>query len=344
MEDEMTQRNPTILDVAKQADVAVGTVSRFLNGQNIREANRARIEAAISDLGYRTNVLARAMKTERTKSIGLLVPVFDEFNSAILTMLVDALQPQGYSLLTFHHGHDPQAMEEALTAAAARRIDALILSGTDSIADAACMQIGRGLPITLFNNNLPDVPADRVLVDDRFATAQAIGRMIEFGHKRIGFVAGDLFEATAQNRLNGYLDALSAAGLEVDQDLIWKQDWSRSNGHAATSSLCQSNEPPTAIFYSSYVLATGALDYMRSAQLVPGRHLDIVSFDDPDVFSLTTPGITAVAQPVQAVARALADLTISRLEGAPETTRTVTLGCDLVLRGSLGSRERLIGL
>lgn len=338
----MVQRNPTILDVAKHADVAVGTVSRFLNGQKIREGNRARIQAAITDLGYRANVLARAMKTDRTKSIGLLVPVFDEFNAAILTTLVDALQPLGYSLLTFHHGHDPRAMSEALRDSAERQIDALLLSGTDSISDDVCEQIERGLQITLFNNDLADVPADRVLVDDRVATKQAVARMIEFGHERIGFVTGDLFETTAQNRLEGYLDALRDAGIDVDEQLIWRQDWSRSNGHAATSSLLQLDLPPSAMFYSSYILATGGLEYFRRAGLVPGQHVDIVSFDDPDYFSLTTPGITAVAQPAQAIAQALADLTISRLDGAIDKPRTVTLSCDLVLRGSLGSKERLI--
>ncbi len=337
----MTQRNPTILDVAKKADVAVGTVSRFLNGQKIREANRSRVEAAIAELGYRANVLARAMKTERTKSIGLLVPVFDEFNAAILSVLVDALQPHGYSLLTFHHGHQPKAMAEALEAAASRRIDALLLSCTESIEAEVNHQISRGLPITLFNNDLPNVTADRVIVNDRSGTFNAISRMIEFGHTDIGFVTGDLYESTAKNRLNGYLDALGAAGLPVREDLIWRQDWSRSNGHTATRALHEMANPPSAVFYSSYVLATGGLEYMRDAGIAPGEQMDVVSFDDPDFFSLTTPGITAVAQPVDAVARALAEMTISRLEGTVDASRTVSLGCELMLRGSLGVKERL---
>lgn len=337
----MTQRNPTILDVAKKADVAVGTVSRFLNGQNIREANRVRVEAAIADLGYRANVLARAMKTERTKSIGLLVPVFDEFNAAILSVLVDALQPHGYSLLTFHHGHQPKAMAEALDAAASRRIDALLLSCTESIQTEVDHQISRGLPITLFNNDLPKIATDRVIVNDRAGTRNAVTRMIEFGHTDIGFVTGDLYESTAKNRLEGYFDALKAAGLPVREDLIWRQDWNRSTGHTATRMFDEMANPPSAIFYSSYVLATGGLDYMRETGIAPGQRMDVVSFDDPDFFSLTTPDITAVAQPVEAVARALADLTISRLEGTVDTPRTVSLGCELVLRGSLGPKERL---
>ena len=150
-----------------KADVAVGTVSRFLNGGNIRKSNRDRIEAAISELGFRANIVARAMKTERTKSVGLLVPVFDEFNSAILSVLVDELQSNGYSLLTFHHGHQPKAMSAALEAAASRRIDALLLSATEGIQADVERQIAGDLPITLFNNDLPEVAADRVLVNDR---------------------------------------------------------------------------------------------------------------------------------------------------------------------------------
>jgi DNA-binding LacI/PurR family transcriptional regulator len=97
--------------------------------------------------------------------------------------------------------------------------------------------------------------------------------------------------------------------------------------------------PPTAIFYSSYVLATGGLEFMRGAGLVPGKDMHVVSFDDPDYFSLLTPGITAVAQPVNAVAQALAELTISRLETDIDAPRTVTLDCDFKLRGSLGLKK-----
>lgn len=335
----MNQRNPTILDVAKKAEVAVGTVSRFLNGGNIRKSNRDRIEAAVSELGFRANVVARAMKTERTKSVGLLVPVFDEFNAAILSVLVDELQANGYSLLTFHHGHQPKAMIEALEAAASRRIDALLLSATEGIKDDVERQIAGDLPITLFNNDLPEVAADRVLVNDRVGTAQAVRRIAEFGHERIGFVSGDLIESTARNRLDGYLDTMQELGLAVDEGLVWKQDWSRSNGHAATRAFCEMKYPPTAIFYSSYVLATGGLEFMRGAGLLPGKDMHVVSFDDPDYFSLLTPGITAVAQPVNAVAQALAELTISRLETDIDAPRTVTLDCDFKLRGSLGLKK-----
>jgi len=333
----MNQKKPTIVDVAKHADVAIGTVSRFLNGLSIRDGNRRRIEASVSELGYSANMMARSMKTERTQSIGLLVPKFDEFNSAILTILVNELQACGYSLLTFHHGHQPKAMSEALEAAASRRIDGLILSGTEEIHEKAASLIDRGLPITLFNNDLPGLATDKVLVNDRRATADAVSRIIGFGHTRIGLVTGDLVEATANNRLQGYKDALAAANIPVDEALIYNTDWQSTGGHAATSKFLSMDDGPSAVFYSSYVLAIGALECMRSAGLTPGERLHLVSFDDPDLFSLTTPGITAIAQPTAAIARALAQITLSRLNGErDQAPRTITLDCDLMLRGSLG--------
>ena len=131
--------------------------------------------------------------------------------------------------------------------------------------------------------------------------------------------------------------ALAAANIPVDEALIYNTDWQSTGGHAATSKFPSMDDGPSAVFYSSYVLAIGALECMRSAGLTPGERLHLVSFDDPDLFSLTTPGITAIAQPTAAIARALAQITLSRLNGErDQAPRTITLDCDLMLRGSLG--------
>lgn len=333
-------KKPTILDVAERAGVAVGTVSRFINGQKLRQGNRARIEQAIAELGYRANTVARAMKTERTHTIGFIVPRFDEFNAAILTILVEELSARRYSLLTFNHADRADATREALESAASRRIDGIFLSGTADITETVQGLLDNDMPVVIFNNDIPDVSTDRVLVNDRAATAEAIGRLIAFGHRRIAIVTGDLRVSTGENRLAGYLDALKAAGIEAEDELVHQGNWSRLDGHAAVNGFLTRDHPPSAVFFSSYNMTIGGLECLRAMGKTPGEDLDLVSFDDPDVFGLTTPGITAIQQPTTAVARYLTELMLTRLDGsAPDTARNVLLDCDLKLRGSVGPHE-----
>lgn len=333
-------KKPTILDVAETAGVAVGTVSRMLNSQPIRKDNRLKIEQAIAELGYKTNTLARAMKTEKTQTVGFLVPAFDEFSSAILSELVRRLRYFGYSVVTFHHSDETDAIVEALDSASSRRIDAVILSGTDQVKSKVEEIIASGLPVLFFNNDIPGIDTDKVLVNDRVGMKTAVGRMLEFGHERIGFVTGDLDTTTGRNRLAGYRDAFKEAGRMVEEDLIYRGTWNQIDGYDAVKQFLLMDTPPTALLSSSYRMTIGMLDCLREHQLTIGTDLDLVSFDDPDMFRLISPGITAIAQPTMHIAKLLCDLVLSRLDGsAPAHMRSVGLDCDLALRGSLRFRR-----
>ena len=325
------------------AGVSVGTVSRFLNGQNTRHENSVRIENAIAKLNYRRNTIARAMRTERTQTVALLVPLFDEFHTTILSKLVEILSTQNYSVVTFNNAHQIDILIQAIDSIVARRIDGIVLSGTEEVRDAVNLIVARERPVVIFNNDIPGIELDRVMVNDRAATADAVTTMIAYGHERIGIVTGELRDSTGQNRLDGYLDALTCAGIARDAGLIVPGLWSRTAAYAATDLLLRRRpEPPTAIFYSSHVMALGGLECLKARGTLPGRDMDIVSFDDPDMFRFTTPPITAVVQPVDAIATSITDLMLSRLDGTEQSgARSVYLDCELKLRDSLtlqGSR------
>ena len=111
-------RRPTVIDVAREAKVAVGTVSRFLNGMNVRPATRNRLEQAIATLGFRANPIAQAVKSSRTRTLGFVTPSFDGFNAMIMTHLVEAFRSKGYSILIFSHAFEADSMREAVMSAA----------------------------------------------------------------------------------------------------------------------------------------------------------------------------------------------------------------------------------
>ena len=336
-------RRPTVIDVAREAKVAVGTVSRFLNGMNVRPATRKRLEQAIATLGFRANPIAQAVKSSRTRTLGFVTPSFDGFNAMIMTHLVEAFRSKGYSILIFSHAFEADSMREAVMSAADRRIDGLLFSGDGAAREALQALIDAKVPVVIYNNDIPDLQVDKVLVRDRLGTKEAVREMIALGHERIGIATGDLETQTALNRLDGYRDAFEDAGLGHDPALVFEGAWSRETGRDATRMFLAGDEPPSAVFYSSGRIGRGGLDHLNHAGLTAGCDVDMVSFDDHEVFRMVNPGISAVAQPVVEIAAHVADLMASRLDGeAPEEGRTVELDCSFIRRGSLNRRTKAV--
>ncbi|WP_413711418.1 LacI family DNA-binding transcriptional regulator [Rhizobium sp. Rhizsp82] len=329
------KRGATIIDVAKVADVAVGTVSRYLNGQTIRRSNREQIERAIQDLGYKRNAAAASIRTDLTHMIGFLVPTFDEFHARMLEHLANSVRRTGRALLTYCHGGDPRVVAEALDFFAAQRVDALIMDGTAEVYDRVDDLINHDIPIIFYNNDVRGLGADRVMVENHKASYRLVSHLIDLGHRRIGILTGDPRNSSGIERLAGYEQALRERGIAPDPALAVRGNWRMDGGYEATKRLMSVETPPTAIFSANYGMAVGALSWLKEN----GRHVpedvSLASFDDVAVFRLYEAGITAVAQPVASIAETITDILVERLaEPAGGATRSVVLECDIILRGS----------
>ncbi len=332
----------TISDVAETAGVAIGTVSRFLNGRALRRGNREQIEAAIAKLSYRRNAVATAMKTDRTHMVGLLIPAFDEFHATMVERLAELVRTRGRALVMYCHGHDPRVMGEALDFFAAQRSDALITDGLPDVRHRVEELIRQGTPIILYNNDIPSLAADSVMVENRSASARAVGHLLALGHERIGIVTGDLTDSSGQQRLDGYRQALGEHGIAPPPAYIVRGTWEIDSGYEAARHLMHIDRPPTAVFVSNYRMTIGILNWMKDHGLRAPDDLSVVSFDDIALFRLHEPGITAVAQPIAGIAEAIAGLLDTRLASVPaRTPRHVVLDCDVILRGSTGRPVQL---
>jgi LacI family transcriptional regulator len=328
-------RPATIIDVARRANVAVGTVSRYLNGFPIRRANREQIEEAIQALHFKRNAAAVAMKTDVTHVVGLLAPSFDEFHGVMLEHLSRALRRDGRALLIYCHGGDARLMEDGLDYFSTQRIDALVMSGAEHLFDRVDQLIAGGLPLVLYDNDLPGLKADRVFVNNREASMHAVRHLLDIGHRRVGIVAGELSDSAANERYLGYCDALTERGLPIDPQYFAPGHWTMLGGTEATRRLLSLPQPPTAILSVNYVMAAGVLRYLKDAKLRAPDDVSLVSFDDPPLFGLYESGITVVAQPIEGVAQTIADVLERRLRSARETPFSTTrLRCDVILRGS----------
>lgn len=333
---EITRARPaTIIDVARAAGVAVGTVSRYLNGQPIRGGNRDRIAQVIDELGYRRNSVAAAMKTNTSHIVGLLVPAVGEFHAALLDRLTRRMRQTGRAVLCYCHDTEPTSFMEGLEFFAGHRVDAVVMDGNEELRQRLAPYIAEGMLVVLYDNDLPDFPADRVFVENRRASKRLVDHVLDLGHERVAIIHGNLRDSVGRDRLEGYRDALAAHGITPAAELIVDGRWNEQHGYTAMGELMALPEPPTAVFGANYNMSIGALRWLREHGMSIPEDISLVSFDDVPAFSVHQPGITAVPQPVDKMAEAIVSVLTERLGPAGSLgRRTMRIDAEITLRGS----------
>ena len=306
---------PTIAQVARHAGVGVATVSRVLNGSPaVREQTRQRVLDAIAELGYAPNPAARALSTGRTLSVGVVAPFFTRPSvMERLRGISHVLAGAGYRMVLFDVERPGQDSESFRTLPGG-------LDGVLSISlcppDADLDRFAAaGMPVVLVDYPHPHLPA--VHTDDVAGGRLATEHLLELGHERIAFL-GDFehnyhgFTSSAMRRV-GYQEALSAAGLEVDQELVRRASHGREPAAVLTRELLDLPDPPTAIFAASDTQAMGVLEAADELGVgVPGD-LSVVGYDDIEIARYT--GLTTIAQPLEESGAIGANLLLAALDG-----------------------------
>ena len=330
------RRPSTIVDVADGAGVAIGTVSRYLNGLPVRPGNRDLIETTIRRLGYRRNALAAAMKSDLTNTVGFMVPTLSEFHSSMLEQLSRRLRIAGRALLTYCHNDERASISDALDFFAAHRVDCLVMDGHEEASEGVRELLSGGTPVIFYDNDVPGLPVDRVLIENRAASARAVGHLLDIGHTRIAVLAGSTRNSAGRERLDGYIQAMRDRNVSIVPEYVVDANWTESRGYAGMLRLLSLEHPPTAVFSCNYNMAVGALALLKERRHRIPDDISLVSFDDVPLFSLHDPGITAVAQPIDQIAETIIGLITSRLseERTWPAPHTMVLGCDIILRGS----------
>lgn len=344
---QLKLKSATIVDVAEAAGVAIGTVSRYLNGETVRRSNRDAIEEAIGKLGYRRNAVAAAMKTDNTNIVGMMTSSLSEYHSGILEHLVRGMRGVGRAVLTYQHDTIPKAVEDGLDFFDTQRVDSVIMDATHGPGAEGAVErirslIRHGTPVVFYDNDVPSLPVDRVFVENRAASQRIVRHLLDLGHSRIAVLAGAQYSFTGRERLQGYLDAMREAGIEPRAEYIMDCHWTEIEGYKATRQLMALPERPTALFSCNYNMTVGALSLLKECKLKVPSDLSLVSFDDIPLFRLMDPGITCVAQPIAKIAESILGLMLDRLtpagRNAPNTT--ITLDCEIMLRGSARRVDR----
>lgn len=312
-----TRRAPTIRDVARCAEVGVGTVSRVLNDSPlVSQDARERVRRAIDELGYRRSSTARNLSLGRTQTIGVVAPFFTT-RSVVerLRGVVERLRRhREYDLLLF----DVETLEQRADAfrdfAASDRVDGLlVISLRPTDAEVASLQ-REGLPIVLVDVRHPALP--RVVIDDVRGGELATEHLLAKGHRRIGFV-GDAptpFGFTSsEERRRGMARALRRAGIKRLSALERRGPHGRDEARELATALLRLEDRPTAVFAASDVQAMGVLEAAAAMRLRVPRDLAVIGFDD--VEEAAALGLTTVRQPLRETGDRGAELLLSAIEG-----------------------------
>lgn len=305
----------TIKDIAKETGLGLATISSYLNGGNVRDANRIKIEAAIELLHFEVNEVARGLKTNKTKMIGIIIPELNNiFCAEIITEVEDQLRCHGYATMICDCRTDEHREEEAVEFLLHRRVDGLIIMPSGKQGKYLQKFIRANKPVILIDRKLKDIACDCVLVDNKGAAKEAVEKLIQAGHKKIGMIVGPADVYTAQERHAGYCQAMMHAGLCVEEQLMVHGDYTIQGGAAAMKQLLENNSSMTAVFVSNYEMTMGAIIQINESGLSIPEQLSFIGFDNLEFARASIPTLSIVTQPTKEIANHVSRLILGRLE------------------------------
>jgi LacI family transcriptional regulator len=330
---------PTIYDVARLAGVSTATVSRALNdtGQ-IAPATRAAIDAAVAQLGYHPNTVARSLVTKSTQTIALLLPdITNPFYAALVSGIQQRALETGHTMLLCTTEGDPEREEQYLGLLHAKQVDGVLVDGLVLPPDRIARFVRDGLPIVCLDRDVDATSVPLVQVDNRLGARLATEHLLELGHRRIAHVAGAPELRISEQRIEGYRDAHHAVGIEPAPGLVAVGSFTVEGGYEAARSLLETAEF-TAVFAANDLSGIGVLSaIVESGRRVPDD-VSLVGFDDLQLSRFTTPPLTTVHQPAREIAERATQLLLDLANGRKVKQRLHLLEPELVVRGSTAGR------
>jgi len=324
-----------IKEVAERAGVSTATVSRVINqNSNVKPHLRESVLAAIAELHYSPSRLARHLRSQSTRTIGLIISdIQNPFFTSLVRGVEDVAYQNGYSILLCNADEDPTKEQLYVEVLRAERVAGAIVACTGETCCPALLE--SSLTWVAVDRRVSDLTVDTVVVDNVAGARQAVLHLLDLGHRRIGLIGGPVAVTTGRERRDGYLAACAARGLPVPADLLLSGDFKEASGRRLASELLARPEPPTALFVANNLMTMGALQAMQEHAVRIPQDISVVGFDDVPWMSLLQPPLTVVRQPTYQIGKEAAELLFRRLrEGPQKPTESIVLQPELIIRGS----------
>jgi LacI family transcriptional regulator len=321
----------TIIDVARLAGVSVSTVSKVINDRyGVAPETYDKVMDIVSDLGYESSLVASSLRRNSTNVIGILVPEFEPFSTELLKGISSAVEGTGYELLAYSGNleHNQVGWERrSLSRLAGTLIDgAVIVAPTASVTDAT-------IPVVAVDPHTGKTGPSTVEADNVGGARAATQHLIELGHRRIAHIRGRTDLVSAQLREQGYREALVAAGIPFDPELVRVGGYRAAETTDAARELLSRSDRPTAVFAANDLSAIRVLEIARELGLRVPEDLSVVGFDNVPEAANAVPALTTVAQPLHQMGAEAVRLLLGLLAGGT-TEDHLLLPASLVVRAS----------
>lgn len=331
---------PTLEEVAARAGVGRGTVSRVINGSpRVSKRTREAVEAAVAELGYVPNRAARALAGNRTDAIALVVPesearFFTEpYFSDIVRGVGAALADTDMQLLLTFVGND-RGRRRLAQYLGAHRVDGVLLVSVHADDPLPDLLEQLGTPAVTSGPRSAAEPLASVDSDNFGGARAAVGHLVARGRRTVATITGRLDVYGARRRLDGYREAVAAAGLAPDEELVAAADFTEEGGARAMRALLARRPELDAVFAASDVMAAGARQVLREAGRRIPDDVALVGFDDSAVARHMDPALTSVRQPIEEMGRTMARVLLQEISGRGPERPHVVLPTALVVRDS----------
>jgi LacI family transcriptional regulator len=333
-----TARRVTINDVANACKVAPSTVSNALAGKAyVKPATRRRILEAVERLGYRASTIARARRTQRSFSVGVVLaditnPTFPE----IVRGIEDALRESGCTLLLCNTDGRVERQAQYMRALEDRHVDGLILVSQHLDSPAIEPLLAAAPPMVLVHRRHRRRNFDYVGLDNARGVELALEHLIALGHRRIAFIRGPQESTAVEERYAAFASFAAPGRIDDDACLVVQADYTRAGGDAAGETLLALPRPPTAILASNDVAALGVMEAAARRRIKVPRDVSDVGFDDIFVSGLNSIALTTVRQPMIEIGAAAARLLLQRITDGKRKYRAkhMVFAPELVVRGT----------
>ena len=332
----------TLKEVAAHAGVSAMTISRVINGRHgVSLETQLRVEGAIAALNYVPNRIARGLTTQRTRTIGLIVPdVVNPFFGPVVRGAENAARRAGYRVLLCNSESDLRLEQEYVRDLMSHRVEGLLIAPVSNNSSHTLFSLQRGeFPLVLLDRTLPELNCDSVVCDGALGARRLVEHLINVGHRNIAHLTDADETSTGRERLSGYEQALASAGIPFREELVFRTTVDQIGGYRATQQVLALDPRPTVIFAVNNMTVVGAMQALRESNFLVPREMGLVCFDDVEHLAVLSPFLTVVSQPAETLGSLGAQLLFERISGkAGLRSRRVVLQTDIIIRQSCCSQ------
>jgi LacI family transcriptional regulator len=306
----------TYKDLQRLTGLSLSTISKHYNGLPVRAENRAAIEAAAAEVGFRVNGFARGLRSKRSRTVGVLLPALDnEFHLSIIAGLERALREDGIGVLVGVSLAEPGAAVDLLLE---KMVDGIVAVPSPGDVPALRRASEQGTPVVTVDWIDEALATDRVVLDNAGAGAAAARHLLDHGHRAVAVLGGEDAISTTRERTAGFLAALAEHGVHPHEEAVMRGPLTVESGTAAVERLLALKDRPTALFAGNRELTVGALIALGDSGLRIPADLSVVGFDNVELSRVVRPHLTTIAQPTGALAAEAAALIRLRLDTGAE--------------------------